>query len=140
MKASDFWRAVIAGFFAAYLMGLVSGWERGLGGVPSPQSLGLLATSPTIPFDFYINGIVLALIYAKWIHGCFNWHPLILANLYSLALVFVAMGILVPLLDPGVGFFAIKTGDALKFTMGHIIARVAFGTVLALFYLPEETR
>ena len=78
MKASDFWRAVIAGFFAAYLMGVVSGWERTLGGVPSPQPLGLLATSPTIPFDFYINGIVLALIYARWIHGRFNWHPLIL--------------------------------------------------------------
>lgn len=140
MKASDFWRAVIAGFFAAYLMGVVSGWERSLGGVPSPQSLGLLATSPTIPFDFYINGIVLALIYAKWIHGLFNWHPLILANLYSLLLVFIAMGILVPLLAPEVGFFALSTGEGLKFTVGSVLARIAFGTVLALFYLPEEVR
>lgn len=140
MKASDFGRAVIAGFFAAYLMGLVSGWERSLGGVPSPQSLGLLATSPTIAFDFYINGIILALIYAKWIHGRFNWHPLILANFYSVALVFIAMGILIPLLAPEVGFFAIKTGNALRFTLESVIARVAFGTVLALFYLPEEVR
>lgn len=137
MKSSDFWRAVIAGLFATYVMSAIGVWEKSIG-FPPHESVGLLATTPMALFEFYMNGVVLALIYAKWIDGLFNWHSLVLANLYGLLLVFIAMGILVPLHAPEVGFFAIHTGQALKFTVGSIVARVAFGTVLALFYLPEE--
>lgn len=137
MKTSDFWRAVIAGFFATYVMSAIGAWEKAIG-IPPHESIGLLATTPVASIDFYLNGIVLTLIYARWIHGLFNWHPLIVANLYGLVLVFVAMGILVPLHAPEVGFFAFGTGQGLKFTLGSVFARIAYGTVLALFYLPEE--
>lgn len=140
MKNFDFRRAVVAGFFAAYVMSVVSTWTKTLG-VPAYETIRLTAASlgewgPNV-FSYYMNGIVLALIYARWIHGLFNLHPLILANLYGLAMVFITMGILVPILAPEVGFFAFRTGQALSFTLGTILDRVVYATVLSLFYLPE---
>ena len=140
MKVSDFGRAVVAGFFAAYVMSVVSTWTKTLG-VPADEATRFTVTSlgeggPTV-FSYYMNGIVLALIYARWVNGLFNLHPLILANLYGFALVFIVMGILVPILAPEMGFFAFRTGQALGLTLGTIIDRVTYATVLSMFYLPE---
>jgi len=140
MKDFDFRRAVVAGFFAAYVMSTVSTWTKTLG-VPAHEAIRLTSTpmgewGPNV-FTYYMNGIVLALIYARWIHGLFNLHPLILANLYGLVMVFIVMGVLVPILAPEAGFFAFRTGRALGFTLGTIIDRVTYATVLSLFYLPE---
>jgi len=138
------------GVFATYVMTVAAAWQHAIGIHPHDpaqfmaQSLDPLGSGRGWvwgSFYHYINGITLALVYARWIHGKLSLHPLVLANLYGLGLVGVAMGILAPLLAPAqIGFFALKTGQALNFTIGSIIAHAAYGTTLALFYLPERQR
>ena len=150
MSTYDFWRAVIAGFFATYVMTVAAAWQHAIGIHPHDpaafmaQSLDPLGSGRGWAwgsFYHYMNGLALALVYARWIHGRLSFHPLVLANLYGLGLVVVAMGILAPLLAPEqVGFFALKTDHALNFTLGSILAHAAYGTTLGLFYLPEQRR
>src|SRR5712692_6912826 len=120
MSTSDFWRAVIAGFFATYVMTVAAAWQQAIGIHPHDpagfmaQSLDPLGSGRGWAwgsFYHFMNGITLALLYARLIHGRLSLHPLVLANLYGLGLVVVAMGILAPLLAPEqIGFFALKTG------------------------------
>lgn len=150
MSTSDFWRAVAAGFFGSFVMVVVAAWQIGIGIHPhDPAGLMAKTLDPLGSgrgwawgsFYHYMNGITLALIYARFINGRVALHPLVLANLYGLALVVVAMGILAPtLMAQHVGFFGINSGHPINATIGSIIAHGAYGTTLGLFYLPEQKR
>lgn len=149
MSTSDFWRAAAAGFFGSFVMVVVAAWQIGIGVHPhDPAGLMAKTLDPLGTgrgwtwgsFYHYMNGITLALIYARFINGRVALHPLVLANLYGLALVVVAMGILAPMLAQQLGFFGINSGHPINLTIGSIIAHAAYATTLGLFYLPEPKR
>lgn len=144
MSRSEFWRAVAAGFFGSYAMSVAGAWQIAIGLHPHDpaalmaRTLDPLGSGRGLAWGFfyhYVNGIALALIYARFINRRMALHPLILANLYGLALTAIAT-VVVPALSP----HAIGAGHLANRVLGRIVTHAAYATTLALFYLSEPNR
>lgn len=144
MSRLEFGRAVAAGFFGSYAMAVAGAWQVAIGLHPHDPAALMARTLDPLGggrgwawglFYHYMNGIVLALIYARFINRRVALHPLILANLYGLALAVLAT-VVGPRLSP----HAIGTGHPVNRVLGRIMAHAAYATTLALFYLSEPNR
>lgn len=140
MERPDYWRAAIAGVIATYVMSVAAQWTTALG-LPRADPSRLMAYSfGNAPyavglFAHGMNGLILALMYARWqrlVPGKTAWIKGIWVGLITALVTQMLVG---PLVGPS-GFFWTKPNPVGQL-LTSLIAHLAYGLVLAVGYSRE---
>ncbi len=140
MDAATFWRAVVAGFLATFVMTLTGFWQGSLGFLARIDVSGMVAASMGQSWGWgaaahHLNGVILALIYARWLHGRLPGNDVVGAWLYGgVILTLAAALVVVPLANPAAGVLFSKTGMAGKLLLSSFVIHSAYGITLGLAY------
>jgi len=152
MPTVNFWRAAVAGFFATFIMTATGLWQPGLGlprvdvgmmtmgGLNGPLEEG---AEPTYGIAWgqaahFLNGIVLAFIYAMWVHGRLPGPGWIKGLIYGVILTVIAGVVVAPIVTAAAGqpagiLFA-NTESPVMRVIGALVIHLAYGIALGLGY------
>lgn len=142
----NFLRAVVTGFIATFTFTMAGFWQAGIG-VPKLDVASLMAGNMGHAYVWgqavhFLNGIVLALIYAFWLY---HWIPgprLIKGVIYGILTTIAAGLIVVPLVSAGTpeptGIFFSNTPMPGMMVLAAFIVHLVYGITLGLGYKPSE--
>lgn len=145
MNSSTFWRAVIAGFLATFVMTMTGFWQGSLGFLARMDVAGMVAGSMGQSWDWgwlthHLNGVILALVYVRWIHGRLPGGNLLQGWLYGgIGLTAAAALVVVPLANPDAGILFSKTPMPGKMLLSSFVAHSAYGVALGLAFPARPT-
>ncbi|MFB6285831.1 MAG: hypothetical protein ABEK03_04540 [Candidatus Bipolaricaulia bacterium] len=140
-RAIDWLQAIVVGLLATHIMTLTGFWQAGLG--LNQMDVGaMLAANMDHGYVWgqlahYLNGIVLAVIYARWVMGLLPGGPFARGLAYGL-LTTVAAGIIVAPLAANAGIFFTAVPNPGLMVLSSLTAHLAYGLAVALAYRPEE--
>lgn len=150
MGKTDFTRAATGGLIATYAMMVTGFWQAGAPfptvpgwtGLPKIDLGGMLAQNMNQHWAIgmlvlFLNGIILALIYARWFWTLLPYPGLVKGLLYGILTWFVASTFISPLVFPW-GFWFRHTPDPLAFILGSFTVHAVYGLALGLSYNPER--
>lgn len=90
----------------------------------------------------FLNGIILALIYARWFYGRLPGAALVKGVLYGFIATIAAVAVVVPMISASmpnpVGIFFSNTPMPGAMLLGALIGHLAYGVVLGFTYSPAE--
>lgn len=140
MSPANFWRATVAGFLATYVMTMTGFWQAGVG-LPKLDTAATLAANMGHGYAWgmaahFLNGTILALIYATWFYDRLPGGRLAKGVVYGLILTLVAWVVVGPLVSPAGPFF-LNTPAPLMMLAGSLIVHLGYGIALGLSYTPE---
>ena len=146
MTGANFLRAVVAGFIGTYVMTMTGFWQAGIG-LPKMDPAGLMAANMGQRYGWgqaahFLNGIILALIYARWVYGRLPGAPVVRGILFGLVATIGAVVVVVPLISASmetpVGIFFTKTPMPGAMLLGALVGHLGYGVALGLIYTPTE--
>lgn len=146
MSGSNFLRAVTAGFIATFAMTMMGFWQAGIG-LPKFDVGALLAANMGHEYGWgqaahFIDGMLLALIYARWLYGMLPGPALVKGIVYGIIATIAAQVVVVPLvtapLAEPAGFFFARTPMPGMMMLGSLIIHLAYGITLGILYIPAE--
>ncbi len=146
MSRTNFLRAMVAGFIATYVMTMTGFWQAGIG-LPKMDPAGMMAAQMGQGYGWgqaahFLNGIILALIYARWLYGLLPGAPLLKGVLFGIMATIAAVVAVVPLISASmptpVGIFFSNTPMPGAMLLGALIGHLAYGVALGLAYCPAE--
>ncbi|GBD39161.1 hypothetical protein HRbin37_01428 [bacterium HR37] len=139
MSRENFMRSVLAGFIATYVMTMTGFWQAGLG-LPKIDVGAMLAANMGHTYAWgqlahFINGIILALIYAKWLYKVLPGHRVVKGIIYGIITTIAAGLVVVPLASPA-GVFFTRTPNPAIMIIGSLVIHLAYGFTLGVIYCP----
>ena len=140
----QFLRAILSGFFATFVMTIAGYWQLGLG-LPRVDAGGVLAQNARRSelwgsYAHYMNGIILALGYARWLEPLLPGPAALKGLSYGVATSLLADGLVMPLIDPRVGPFFAKTPRPARLRTASLLVHLAYGLALGVFYAERSAR
>lgn len=146
MSQTNFLRAVVAGVIATYVMTMTGFWQAGIG-LPKMDPAGMMAAQMGQGYGWgqaahFLNGIILALIYARWFYGRLPGARLVKGAIYGVIATIAAVAVVVPLISASlphpVGIFFGNTPMPGAMLFGALVGHLAYGVALGLTYTPAE--
>lgn len=146
MSGSNFLRAITAGFIATFVMTVTGFWQAGIG-LPKFDVGSMLAANMGHGYGWgqaahFIDGMLLALIYARWLYRVLPGPVLVRGILYGIITTVAAGVIVVPLITASLaepaGFFFARTPMPGMMILGSLIIHLAYGIILGILYIPAE--
>lgn len=140
MSSRTFWHAVVAGFLASFVMTMTGFWQGSLGFLARLDVSGMVAGSMGQSWGWgaaahHLNGVILALIYARWLHGRLPGSDLVQGWIYGgIVLTLAAALVVVPLANPAAGVLFAKTGMVGHMMLSTFVIHSAYGVALGLAY------
>lgn len=140
-RAIDWLQAIVVGLLATHVMNVTGFWQAGLGLMQMDVGAMLAANMGQGyvwgQLAHYLNGIVLAVIYARWIMAILPGGPVAKGLAYGL-LTTVAAGIIVAPLAAEAGIFFTNAPNPGLMVLSSLTAHLAYGLAVALAYRPGE--
>lgn len=137
-----FWKTVVAGVIATYVMTMTGFWQRGVG-IPAVDVSAMLAGSmtaahPDNPYTFvagnlahFANGVIMALIWVAFLLERVPGNWVVQGVVYGVLTTLAAVVIVVPL-AAGVGIFFSNTPMPGRMLLASSAMHVAYGLALTL--------
>ncbi len=146
MTQANFLRAVVAGFIATYVMTMTGFWQAGIG-LPKMDPAGLMAMQMGQAYGWgqaahFLNGIILALIYAQWFYGRLPGGGLVKGIIYGVLATIAAVAVVIPLISASTanpaGIFFTNTPMPGAMLLGALAGHLGYGVALGLAYTPTD--
>jgi uncharacterized membrane protein YagU involved in acid resistance len=131
----DWIRATVVGVLATHIMTMMGFWQAGLG-LPKMDVGAMLAGNMGQSYAWgqlahYLNGILLALIFAAWLYRLLPGSGLVKGIAYGLLTTVAAELVIVPLASPA-GIFFSNTPNPGWMVLGGLVPHLAYGVALGL--------
>ncbi|MCO5168738.1 MAG: hypothetical protein M9894_20555 [Planctomycetes bacterium] len=142
LGASTFWRTVVAGLVATFVMTMTGFYQAGVGlpasdvGAMLTQTLnraheGTLYTPVAGNLAHFANGVLLALIWVAFLRHVIPGNWLVQGLVYSVILYLAAVLVVVPLAAEAGVFFS-RTPMPMAMSIASLVIHVAYGVALTL--------
>ncbi len=137
-----FWKTILAGMIASYVMTMTGFWQSGLG-IPAVDVGAMIADSmtaahPDAPYTLvagnlvhFANGVILALIWVAFLQQRVPGNWLVQGLVYALIAQLGAWVVVAPLAF-GVGLFFMNTPAPGQMMLATAVVHVAYGLSLTL--------
>ena len=137
-----FWKTIIAGMIASYVMTMTGFWQSGLGleaiDVGAMITRSMTATHPDTPYPLvagniahFANGVILALIWVAFLQQRVPGNWIVQGLVYALLTTLGAWVVVAPLAF-GVGLFFTNTPAPAQMMLATLVVHVAYGLSLTL--------
>lgn len=128
-------RVMTVGVLATHVMTMTGFWQAGLG-LPKMNVGAMLAANMEQSFVWgllahYLNGILLAIIFAAWLYPLLPGSGLVKGLAYGLLTTVAAQLVVVPLASPA-GIFFSNTPNPGWMVLGGLVPHLAYGVALGL--------
>lgn len=143
LSSELFWRTVVAGLIATFVMTLTGFWQAGLG-IPAVDVAGMLvgsmngAHADAAPYGLgagnlvhFANGVVLALIFVAFLQHRLPGNWFVHGLIYGVLTVLAAAIVVVPL-AAGAGIFFTNTPMPGAMTLASTVIHLAYALTLTL--------
>ena len=142
MSGEQFWKTVVAGLIANYVMTMTGFWQSGLGlaaiDVGAMIAGSMTAAHPDAPYTLVVgnlahfaNGVMLALIWVAFLQERVPGNWIVHGLVYGLITMLAAWVIVAPLAF-GVGLFFTNTPAPGRMMLATLVVHVAYGLSLTL--------
>lgn len=130
-------KAIVAGVAATAVMSVVAMFVAPMMGMPKMDFGAMLGTgNPMMPMPYaagwmihFVMGIIMAIVYAKFLFGKLPGNGIIQGIIYGLILFVLAQVMVMPMMGNGV-----FSGGNMQMIMGSMIGHIVFGAVLGGVY------
>ncbi len=142
ISGERFWKTVVAGLIATYVMTMTGFWQSGLGLAPidvgAMTAGSMTAAHPDVPYTLvagnlahFANGVILALIWVAFLQERIPGNWIVQGLIYALIAQLGAWIVVAPLAF-GVGFFFLKTPTPGWLMLSTLVVHLAYGLSLTL--------
>ncbi len=142
ISEEQFWKTVVAGLIANYVMTMTGFWQSGLGlatiDLGAMIADSMTAAHPDAPYTpvagnlvHFANGVILALIWVAFLQERVPGNWIVHGLVYALITQLGAWVVVAPLAF-GVGFFFIKTPTPGWLMLSTLVVHFAYGLSLTL--------
>ncbi len=142
ISGERFWKTVVAGLIATYVMTMTGFWQSGLGLAPidvgAMTAGSMTAAHPDEPYTLvagnlahFANGVILALIWVAFLQKRIPGNWIVQGLIYALIAQLAAWTVAAPLAF-GVGFFFTKTPTPGWLMLSSLVVHLAYGLSLTL--------
>jgi len=142
MTGSQFWKTVIAGLIATFVMTLTGFWQAGLGlpafDVGAVMAGSMTSAHPDMPYSLvggnlvhFGNGTLMALVWVAFLQNRVPGNWIVQGLIFAVILTLLAAIVVVPL-AAGVGIFFSNTPAPMSMLLGDTVTHIAYGLTLTL--------
>lgn len=142
IDGKTFWKTVVAGLVATYVMSLTGFLQSGLGlAAVDPAAMlakSMTAAHPSLPYGLfagnlmhYANGIILALVWVVFLQRLVPGNWIVQGIVYAI-LTSLAADVVVAPLAAGVGIFFLNTPAPGMMMLASTVAHLAYALTLTL--------
>lgn len=142
ISRDQFWKTVVAGLVATYVMTLTGFLQSGLGlnamDVGAMLAGNMTAAHPDMPYSLaagnlshFATGVLMALIWVAFLQGRAPGNWIVQGIAYALVLTLAAVVVVVPL-AAGVGIFFTNTPAPGRMLLAATVPHLAYGLSLTL--------
>jgi len=150
-------RAAVSGFVATFVMTVTGLWMAGVGlprmdvgamvlaGMNGPLEEGASPTYASIAWGqaaHFLNGIVLAFIYAMWLYRPLPGPDLVKGVIYGVLTTLAAGVVVVPIITAAAGqpsgILMTNAPDTFIRIVGSLVVHLAYGVTLGIAYKPRS--
>ncbi len=142
ISGEQFWKTVVAGLIANYVMTMTGFWQSGLGlaaiDIGAMNTGSMTAAHPDAPYTLvagnlahFANGVILALIWVAFLQKRVPGNWIVQGLIYALITQLAAWVIVAPLAF-GAGFFFTNTPAPGWMMLSTLVVHIAYGLSLTL--------